>query len=1131
MFIHKNLCRSLRFVLMTIASLTLSFGAMWAQDIKVTGQVTDKAGEPLVGVYVYVQGTQTGTTTDVDGKYAISAPGTGTLVFSSMGFTEAKVAINNRSTVNVTMTDDAVLLSDVVVVGFGSQKKENLTGAVASVNTKQALEGRAISDVGRGLQGMTPGLNVRIGSNEVGSDPLLRIRGQVGSYQGGSSPLILLDNVEIPSINVINPDDVESISILKDAASASIYGAKGAFGVILIQSKKGAQSDNIEVSYSGNVAFQNIVPSKGIADVDALRYTVEAAERVGTFTPVGAFWLIDRAGYNAAVAWKEKYSNLDYNSPMTYGRDWYLDGSNRKIGVRTYDPFDYLIRKNAPSQNHNLSVAGNKGNTTFNISLGYLGQSGMMKCTDFDKYTRYNTNVRISTKINDYIKVRTGVMYTNSAKDWAFATNSTTADPWYYVYRWGPTYPQVPVDEYGNNVRSAAYELSTAHKAQIAKSYTSINVGGTITPLKNWNIDFDYTYANNNSQETNPGITYMAGDSWTTPVNYKDANGNIPEVTNEWAEYNGLGATLPAKMLKVGSYTNSYNSYYQDSYTSKRQTWNVTSKYDLNIADTHLFNFMIGLNSVDYKYTGVWGKRMDLMDINNPQFSLATGTQTVGGSNSWNSVFGVFGRINYNLKERYLLEANVRYDGSSKFPTSMKWRWFPSFSAGWRVTEEPWMKNVKNVLSSLKIRGSWGSIGDQTVSSSLYIPTMSSMTSYFIHNGLQDTPYATPGLVASDITWQNIQTLDIGADMSLFNRVNITFDWYKRDTKDMIVGAEGLSYNIGANAPQGNYGSLSTKGWEFSINYGHIFSNGLSLSATASIADAKTTITKFGSGKTCSSWYNGKTYGEIWGYKVDRLFQKDDFAYDANGELINVTATDGYTVYQFADGKNYATQGKLNSGSLIFGPGDVKFKDLNGDGVINNGSNLIDDHGDLAVIGNTTPRYEYSFRIDLGYKGFDFAVFAQGVGKRDMVGSSPLTLPGFNSSDGAMPQTFAGDFWIEGENEDAFYPRAANCSGSRIFNMATNDRYLLNMAYFRIKNITLGYTLPRNISKKVYMNKVRVYASLENFFTFDHLRGLPIDVEEVAGYSYLNSSNYNLGRAGVGTPAFRTASFGLQITF
>jgi hypothetical protein len=454
------------------------------------------------------------------------------------------------------------------------------------------------------------------------------------------------------------------------------------------------------------------------------------------------------------------------------------------------------------------------------------------------------------------------------------------------------------------------------------------------------------------------------------------------------------------------------------------------------------------------------------------------------------------------------------------------------------------MANIKHIISGLKLRGSWGSIGDQSVGNSLYIPTMSRNTGTWFHGATPDIYYSTPAAVSQSITWQDIVTLDLGLDLTLFNELNITFDWYRRDTKNMIVPAEGLGIGFGTTAPKGNYGSLRTHGWEVAVNYGHMFDNGFSLSATATLADAVSTITEYGQATGISGWYNGKTYGEIWGFQVDRLYQNEDFARDANGNLIEIKTKDGYKAYQQVD-PNAPTQGYLNSGSLIFGPGDVKYKDLNGDGVIDKGTQSIrdaegnPDHGDLTVIGNTTPRYEYSFRVDMEWHGVDLGIFFQGVGKRDMWGSSSLTLPGFNSSDGSMAASFANDFWYEtiengqvvDSNYDAFYPRAANCGGSSIFNMQVNDRYLLNMAYLRLKNVTLGYTFPAKWMNKANIQKLRLYVSLENFLTFDHLNGLPVDPEVMPGVSFYNSSNYNSGRAALGTPAFKTASFGLQITF
>lgn len=1141
-----------RFIATAIA-LFLSLGIAMAQSLSVKGSVVDSQGQPVVGASVIEKGTNNGTMTDLDGLFALKVKNGASLEVSCIGY--ATQVVKASESVNVTLSVDTEFLNEVVVVGFGTQKKANLTGAVASIDASKALESRPIPDVGRGLQGMTPGLNVVVGSTEVGSDPIFRIRGQVGSAEGGASPLILLDNVEIPSIQLINPDDIESISVLKDAASAAIYGAKAAFGVILIQSKKGAKTETITATYSGNFAFQSMAKKYEMADVDGLHYTVEASERMGTFSPAGAFWHIDRAGWQAAVAWKAKYGKngtnpIDVNDPLTYGRDWYVPSAynTRKVGVRTYNPYDYITRDWAPLQNHNVSVSGRTGKTTFNIGLAYLGQKGLMKTTDYDQFSRYNANVRVSTQINNWLNIHSGLMYSRSEKDWAYTTSSGTTDAWLYLYRWGPTYPLVAKDENGNNLRTMAYETAVANKASNVTSFASVNLGTTLTPVKNWTIEFDYTYANNATTLTKPGTSFYAGNTWEAGLAVVDANGNPVTVANEWEEFNGMGSTLNKYALNCYRYTSSGSNpdhIYQDTYVSQRNTFNATTDYNLVIGN-HSIRPMVGLNAVAYEQTGSWAQITKLLDYTNPQFNLATGTQTAGGGYDWSSTLGYFARLNYAYGDKYLVEANYRYDGTSKFTKAMRWRPFYSFSAGWKFSEEGFMQGAKDIITSGKLRASWGKVGDQSVSSSLYIPTMSRIEDTWIHSGAKDYFYTTPAAVASDITWQDIQTLDFGIDLTLVKEVGITFDWYQRSTLNMIVPAEGLGYGFGTSAPKGNYGDLKTTGFEIEANWHHLFGNGLSLGLTGTLADATTKITNYGTGKIVSNWYNGKTYGEIWGYRVDGLYQNDDFVWE-NGELVTETYTSPnggtYTINKLAD-PNAPKQGYLSSqtGTKGFAPGDMKYKDLNGDGVIDSGDNTTENHGDLDVIGNSTPRYEYSFRVELGYKNFDFSMFWQGIGKRELVGTGQLACPGFNSSDGCMPQTFAGDFWYETKdsegnvidaNYDAFYPRALNGGSGTTFNTIANDRLLLNMAYLRLKNLTFGYTLPQNLVKKANIRKLRAYVSLENFLTFDHLNGLPIDPEVVNGYGYesFSKSNYGLGRTSVGTPAMKSASLGVQITF
>jgi TonB-linked SusC/RagA family outer membrane protein len=695
--------------------------------------------------------------------------------------------------------------------------------------------------------------------------------------------------------------------------------------------------------------------------------------------------------------------------------------------------------------------------------------------------------------------------------------------------------------EDGDPIRSPASEMALANTAFQETNYTSLNGGAELTPLKNWKINFDYTHANQEYITKRPGTRFTMRDSWVAPVIKNDADGNRIYMNDagQVVSSSDPGA-MPAYMLNMYTYTSVGSNPDHVYRYSKNDKWNtmiLKTTYDMNINNVHKINYLLGMNRVAYDNAYNWSQITQLIDYTNPQFDLSYGTQTTSGGEYWESQLGFFGRINYNYKERYLLEGNLRYDGTSKFPTDLQWRWFPSFSAGWRVNEESFMEWTSPILSALKIRGSWGIIGDQSVSNTLYVPTMAGSQNSWILGGARLYQFGTPAAASATVTWQDITTLDLGFDARfLKNKMGISFDWFQRDTKNMIVPQEGIPTTFGTGAPQSNFGSLRTNGVEIQIDFNHRFQNGLGINLVATYGDALTTITKYGSTNSIDAWYVGKTYGEIWGYETDRLYQKADFQYDSNGKLITGTSSDGYTVNLLTD-PNTATQGRLQAGNFRFGPGDVKFKDLNGDGVINPGNRLVKnadgnpDYGDLKVIGNSTPRYSYSFRADLDYKGFDVSVFLQGVGKRDVWGDGFLAIPGYYSANGAMPQAFAGNFWRE-DRTDAFYPAPYDQAGSNnTLNMQIQSKYLLNMSYLRIKNMTLGYTLPQMILNKVHASKIRVYIALENFFTFDHLGTLPIDAEEIEGYSMWNTTGYNLSRSGTGVPTYKSASFGVQLNF
>ena len=1139
--------RLLRQTVLSIG-LLISCLALFAQERMISGLVTADNATPLGGVTVTVKGTNRITQTDADGRYTIPASTGQTLVLSYVGFTTKEVTVGTGNTVDVNMGTSGTTMEDVVVVGYGTQRKGNLTGAVSTVNVSKTLGGRPIADVGRGLQGAAAGLSVTVPSGEVGSDPIIKIRGQIGSLQGGNAPLILLDNVEIPSIQIVNPNDIESITVLKDAASASIYGSKAAFGVVLITTKKGARGSKPQVTYTNNFSWQNVWKELKMADVNGLKYTVDAAERVGTFTPTGAFYYTDRESYQKAVAWKEKYGNsIGPDDPTVFGRDWYVFGpNNQKMGVRTYDPYDYMIREWAPTQQHNLTVGLTTGKTSYNLGLGLLDQSGMLKPAKSDQFTRHNVSLRISSELNKYVTIRGGALYSRRNKEYPYVTSSTTADPWLYLYRWSPVYP-FGSDENGDPIRSPVSEAAAANTANILQNYLNTSLGATLNITNNWRVDFDYTYSNQDETWKRPGTRYTARDSWSAPRARVDANGNPVYVNNEGQVVPSTAqGAIRAYDLNYVTYTSlgaNPDHFYRRATNFFSHTINAFTTYNWNLNNDHAFKFIAGVNRVTAETEWQSSQITQLLDINNPQIRFGTGTTpSVDGDKSWEAQLGYFGRVNYAFRNKYLLEGNLRYDGSSKFPSNLWWRWFPSFSAGWVATEEAFLEPITPVVNTLKFRASWGSIGDQTVPSGLYISSLSTGQSTWIGSNGRVYFAGTPSAVYGDIRWQDIESKNVGVDAAfLNNRLNVSADLFERNTNNMIVPQEGIPLTFGANPALGNFGSLQTRGWEITLDFNHRFTNGLGINLRGNLSDAKTILTDYGSGTQVTSNYNGKVIGEIWGYRTDRLYQLDDFELDASGKPILITLTEnesplykGRQAYKLktVDGKKPVYQPFLqNAANFRFGPGDVKFRDLNGDGEINNGKGTLEDHGDLEVIGNSTPRYEYGFRIGADFKGIDISAFFQGVGSRQIWGEGALAIAGYHSSDGAMPEAIASNYWTP-ETPNAFYPAAFNNFGSGTTNnMQVQDRYLLNMAYLRLKNISIGYMLPQSLLRRAGIASLRVYVGAENLITWDHLGDLPIDPESISGYSMWNTSNYNLGRTGAGTPAFKSYSVGAQLNF
>jgi len=1126
----------------------------------ITGRVVDEFGDPLIGVSVTIQGTSEGTITDVDGNYSIRVGGDHqVLQFSYVGhYTTTRPADRNR--INVTLREDTKLLDELVVVGFGTQRRANLTGAVSSVDVGRTLADRPVADVGRNLQGTVPGLFISAPSGEVGSELVVNIRGGIASLVGSSTPLILLDNVEIPSLDLINPDDVESITILRDAAAASIYGARASLGVILITTRQGARTDRISVNYSNNFSWADVARPINMAGIDGLEYSIEAMRRVGA-ARTGVFWTLCEESFALAQQWQTIHGGtVGPHAPFVYGRDWYVASDGFRRGLRLFDPMDYMIKRWTPAQTHNLSLSGRSGRTQYHIALGYFHQTGVLKAAERDDFTRYNASTRLTTEVNSWLTLRSGFLYSLRNRSMPFTNVINAANNhWGQLYRWSPMFP-FGDDEHGNIMRSPAQQAQQANQSTRMDNYMNYTVGATITFTPNWNLVADYTYTTDARTINRLGTRYEFAQTWFDTAHGPrfDEYGNRVFVNNlgQVVSPSAPGA-MPAYLLQVVQDPvpgTGIDHIFRSSRWHQMHTANIFSTYNWKLNETNEFTFMAGTNIVAHTTMFHSSQRNHLIDLINPSFNRAIGEQFVTGSDLWGAQLGFFGRINYAYDNRYLLEMNLRRDGSSNFPTHLQWRTFPSASAGWVITEESFMESLQPTLNFGRIRASWGVIGDQTVPPDLFLSTIAfNNNSLWLTNGQLTSMFRTPVMVQPDIGWQDFETLNFGIDVRLLSSaLGVSFDWYRRDTREMITAGLTLPHAAGSPTPRGNFSHLRTTGWELAIDYNRRFRNGLTLHGLFTMSDAVTYIHDFDRNAPkffgATQYWKGKRLGDIWGFETDGLFQWDDFVYtvDAQGNrhLVEIFVPfdpnnpdgGGALMWQLrGDDPTYAPRLQTPA-DFRFGPGDVRYVSQTGGNRVDWGNRTADDPGDMIVIGNTLPRFVYGFRFGGDYRGFDFSMLWQGVASRQIWGDGALAVPGYNTADGAMPQAIAGNFWRE-DRTDAFYPRPWNVGAvawgpTAMANTHPNDRFLLNMAYLRLKNLAIGYSFSPELLRHVHLTRARVFVALENFLTFDNLRGLPIDPESVPDFrgDGMHNLTYNAVRIGVGAPVFRNVSFGMQVT-
>lgn len=1059
-------------VSLLLLSLALSFGgnahaseistetSITQQADKVTGVIEDDFG-PVTGASVVVKGTTNGTVTDMDGKFTLPNVKKGDVIqISFIGFITQEVKYTGQANIKVQLKEDTQTLDEVVVVGFGTQKKVNLTGSVSMVNS-EVIESRPVQNVSQALQGVVPGLNFSVNSGGGTLDNTLNVNirgaGTIGDGSG-SSPLILIDGIE-GNMNAINPNDIESISVLKDAASASIYGARASFGVIMITTK-GGKAGKTSVSYSGNVRFTDALQIPEMMDsYQFAQYFNAAAANAGQSAVFSAEVMQRIIDYQAG-----KITSV--STPDAQGKWNMYSGANANTNW-----FKEVYRDWVPSHEHNLSVSGGNEKVTYRVSGSFMNQNGLIRYGK-DKFNRYTIDAKISAKLTDWATMN----YTNkwTREDYDRPTYMTPLFFHNIARRW-PTCPVYDDNGYLTDGMELL-QLRDGGRQTHEKNYYTQQLAFVLEPVKDW-----FIHADGNMRTYNNNEHYAV-----LPVSAHYADGSPYYIS-----WDG-GA----------SYSPGASRVYDYRYTEDYFTTNIYTDYSKTI-NGHFIKAMVGFNAELTKYDSMSGRGDKLISSETPFLGQTTSEQKVTGGRADNSVAGFFGRINYNYEDRYMVELNGRYDGSSRFIGDKRWGFFPSFSAGWNIAREAFFGDLADVISTLKVRGSWGQLGNTDTQDAWYpfyqtMPTSTANGSWLI-GGAKPNLAGLPGIVSSLKTWETIESWDVGLDWSLLNnRLTGSFDYFTRYTYDMIGPAPELPSVLGANAPKINNSDMKSYGFEVELSWRDRI-NDFNYGVKFVLSDAQQKIMNYpNDSKTLASGhYSGKKLNDIWGYTTVGIAQTQE---QMDAHLVN---------------------NKPSWGSS-WSAGDIMYADLNGDGVVNNGANTVDNPGDMRVIGNSTPRYNFGLTLDAAWKGIDFSIFFQGIGKRDYW----LDGPYFWGANGGQWQS-AGftehwDFW-RGENDPlganlgAYYPRASFDGGK---NQYKQTRYLQNAAYIRVKNLQLGYTLPKQWVSKAGMSSVRVYLSGDNLLTFSDITG--VFDPETLGSDWGDGKLY---------PLSRTISVGLNVNF
>lgn len=1080
-------------VLFLILLLAGSSMVLSAQNRSISGKVFDTNEEPLIGVTVTIENTTIGAITDIDGAFTLQVPeGKVVLNVSYVGFVPQKVTVaSGQSNVTVRLSEDAVLLNEVVVVGYGKQKKVNLTGAVASVGGEE-LENRVTKSLSSMLQGTVAGLNVTTSSGVPGSSASINVRGITSIHE--SEPLVLIDGA-VGDIDRVNPNDVESISVIKDASAAAIYGARAAFGVILVTTKSGAAKDGkATVRYSGRFGWQ--------APTTSTDYETTGYWSVYT---INQFWqansgtlYVDYTDQDMQELWNRVNDKTEHPD-----RPWVVEdvrnGRNQWVYYGNYDWWHSLYRDNRPMQQHNVSISGGKDDVKYFVSGSYDKQTGILR-ENPDIYRKYNLRSKIDFRINEWLTMSNNTSFYSS--QYSYLGDGDVENTLAYSARHAlACFPQKNPD--GSWLYSTPYlNYKVANGRHILlgeNSHRNVERSTDFTnttrlvyaPIRELSFTGDFTYRQYQSRNT----------SRSNVMYYRE----YPD--GELLSYaTGAGANRLDEAVNT-------NQYYST---------NIFGTYDDTFNQAHHLSVVGGMNYEAWKNKNIsaYGENLvstdlDDLDLVGQNAKGATITGVGGGQNEY-ALLGIFGRINYDYKSRYLFEVSGRYDGTSRFASGSRWGFFPSASAGWRISEESFFQPVRQWIDNLKVRGSFGSLGNQNISSYYSFARLISISSlgYTFGEGSVLPKYSSLSApIASGMTWETAQQWDFGFDLTMLgNRLNLTVDGYIRDTKDMLTDGVDLPGVYGADLPDMNAADLRTKGYEITLNWRDRLTLGnkpFEYSVGLNLSDYKSVITKYDNeNKTfAKDYYEGMEIGEIWGYVTDGLFLTDKEA-KAYAEKVVLS---------------YVLKGQTGGWQA----GDVKFVDLDGDGKVGIGSNNVDNPGDRKILGNSLPSFSYGISASAQWNGFDVSAFFQGTGNhywypagQSMPFWGPYSYPYLSF----LQKDFLADVWTA-ENTDAYFPRAMAYSASSGVLSNVNDRYLQNLRYLRFKNLTVGYTLPQSWTGKARIESVRIYFTGENLCYWSPLKKHSRYVDPEAAID--RSDAYNNAYY----PWQKSFLFGIDVTF